>query len=632
MPLLWKKRNQKTNAVAEEANRHKLCAAQDELTVSATTTNSDGIVFVFVIHDFAGTVSDELSVGRGQIVQQLYDDKTWSYVRNVDGRLGYIPASVTCSIDDIQNRVEWSSVKVTSRKPKIMMQNSNCLNGASSIQYSSIPSHSAVSSVRLQPSTHCSTRVSNESSNQEMSAITDLSASPRFIPRLHPLHPLSLCKSMSGRSTSTSKHDTDSNHQPSSSSIDPPLPPPLSVHLRTQSYQEAVTDHEPVGQHIYNVPLERHCRPHNLPLRLNGLLSNNFTSTNTTSNCTTGLRTVTTTHDSQLDDVFLPSNNKPIGIYRSSARYDKTVPGEVSLRRNEYVIVTEMGESEWAWVIAASGNEGVVPKTLLTRYDPSVSQRLDTVGTQTELVIVAPTYAVPAPPVSRQLNVTSYPREIAVASFRSEDCRTSLPRTEVAVQTDHMSPAIMDVWSQSQTIDEFWYENSMSIPRLNGFSFGGADSPSICTLPTINGTNDGTVVRGSRRSLPHLPVFSTLQSKNSSTAEATTIPLDSNSSFSTASDTRPSIVPQQVTNNPQTIVLKVTKSYIPDAKERDRLLLNKGDILHIYSGNNTVHKNWVWAYHMEQGIYGFVPKSHTAFLCVTNFRHVNGGIIRYDEV
>ena len=628
MPLLWKKRNQKVAApivVAEEAKSHKLCSGQDVLTVSPREQNStaatgnDGIVFVLVIKDFTAIISDELSVCRGHVVQQLYEDSAWSYVRSIDGKSGYIPSSVTCSLDDIQSRGEWFVGRPISRKSKILLQN-NTSNGIQSSQ----PAFQRRGVPSVCPKLNDPHTASNAcTNNQETSAIIELSSSPYAVPSLHPLHPLSLCKSMSPKNSSSSKYNSDCHAQPT---FDPPS---ISIHARTQSYQEAVTDHEPSSYHIYNIPIERHSRPRNLPLRPNGLQSNQLTFTNTTSYTTTGLRT-TTTQASQFDDVFLPCNNKPIGIFKSTGKYDKTVPGEVSLDQNEYVIVTEMGESEWAWIISASGNEGVVPKCLLARYNPA-SERLDTVGTQTELIVMAPMSTIPARPLLHQRNRTTS-REVETHTIRLEEPEISLQRTEVAVQTDHMSPVIMDVWSQSQTIDEFWYENSMSIPRLNGFSFSGIESPSICTLPTINGINESACMHGSRHSLPHLPLFNTLHSKKSSTADVTAT-LDSNSSFSPASGVRPNVVPQNNASNPQTIVLKVVRSYIPGANEVDHLHLNKGDILHIYSGNNTVHRNWVWAYHMEQGAYGYVPKSHTAFLCVTNyFRHVNGGTIRYDEV
>lgn len=71
---------------------------------------------------------------------------------------------------------------------------------------------------------------------------------------------------------------------------------------------------------------------------------------------------------SEPDDVFLPDVNKPFGIYRCTKGYQQKFKGEISLKKNELVIVLDHGKGEWAWVITSSNDEGLIPKSVLVRY------------------------------------------------------------------------------------------------------------------------------------------------------------------------------------------------------------------------------------------------------------------------
>lgn len=98
------------------------------------------------------------------------------------------------------------------------------------------------------------------------------------------------------------------------------------------------------------------------------------------------------------DDVFLPGTKKPFGIYKCTKAYQQKFKGEISLKKNELVIVLDQGKGEWAWAITSDNNEGLIPKSVLVQYHSDVGfaafmgslgrgrgkQRLDA-GTQTEV-------------------------------------------------------------------------------------------------------------------------------------------------------------------------------------------------------------------------------------------------------
>lgn len=628
MPLLWKKRSHKVTVAPPVTNTRVI---DNNLTPSVihkgagkneSSTNNNA-TFVFILKDFNVTLSDELPVLRGQIVQPLYNDGIWLYVKNVDGKCGFIPSEYTCSINDIKDR--WHSEKDRNecKKTKIVTEK---LHQAKPISSSTLPCNTNTG-ITHSCETNGGASISQHSSNSpitpqvikkrlsESSGIIELSSSPRNIsnalPRLHPLHPLSLTHNSS--TYSKSKADTESTVSSST-----PVTQPLSVHFRTQSYQEAVicAEEDPGGHSVGIVPVRLHpSRPSNLPLHFMHHSNNCFPETFTTA---TSVGLQTNTQDSHLDDVFLPLLSKPVGIYKTMKRYDKTAPGEVSLQENEYLIVTELGCGEWASVITALGAEGIIPKSILVRYIPNIGG-VASLGTQTELIITGPSTTISVSSSRTQCESR------AVSQFRGPN---SLQRrtAEIAIQTDCVcSPLVMDAWiSPSQTVDDLWYENSMSIPQLTGLGLN-CDSPSICTLPTMNGLNQEYGVaplafHSSRQSLPQFsaihPVPCTLPT-----------PLEERRKLPCS----PALPTNETNAKTQVVVLTATKNFVPDIQERScYLTLKKGDILHVDPVSNTVSgRGWIWVYHLNKNTYGFVPKSHTEFIYLAA-NHC--GVTRYDEV
>ena len=73
------------------------------------------------------------------------------------------------------------------------------------------------------------------------------------------------------------------------------------------------------------------------------------------------------------DDVFLPDIKKPTGIFRCIRAYQPKFKGEIGAQEDELVIVLDYGRGEWAWVISSTNAEGLIPKSVLTRYNHSKS-------------------------------------------------------------------------------------------------------------------------------------------------------------------------------------------------------------------------------------------------------------------
>ena len=72
------------------------------------------------------------------------------------------------------------------------------------------------------------------------------------------------------------------------------------------------------------------------------------------------------------DDVFLPGTKKPFGIYKCTKAYQQKFKGEISLKKNELVIVLDQGRGEWAWAITSDSKEGLIPKSVLVQYRSDV--------------------------------------------------------------------------------------------------------------------------------------------------------------------------------------------------------------------------------------------------------------------
>ena len=668
-----------TEPVLPPCNRVDVTKNANKSTTECSNGAEKGAELLVVVKDFKGSNKKEMTVHRGQVVQRIYSCGTWLSVQNVDGQTGYIPSEVCCPKDEVEDST-WCElnkdqpnnsdstdgiyeniIDTQEERPKAFPYNS-----MSSTPSVSLSNHSARSALQSTDTPHANggpQRVPVRKISAPSLGTLEISNSPP-IPRysiehiLHPLHPLSITRSHMSSDTQTSscrrKHSSESDSVPPST----PAAQPLSAHNRNDSYLEAVIEEDNNRPNLPKItvrhPSRRPLRPSDLPmLPIHRNLSDRAQRMDTPLTSNGG--TVTAQHmleSSQMsnlvDDVFLPTGPKPLGIFQVVKPYEKQAEGEVTVTQDEYVIVTDMEFGEWASIMTSSGTEGIVPKGILARYSPSAKTSVS-IGTQTELIIMAP--------VVHQQSSTSSSSSASSRQDREVVCirdirRSSTPKkhgTEMAVQTDyHMSYPypLDDFWDDSQ-MDDPWYENSMSIPRLPSNSFYTSDTPSICTLPSFNGRVHERGVaplafHSSRQSLPQFPMRrlnglnGTLTRRNPPSEPHTPRGLQgrtlkeqndwpmSPGLFSDFSEFSGS------PKSPQMIMLTAIKDYSPDIDGTDYLTLQKGDTLHLIPGNNA-YKGWLWVYHVRRRCYGYVPRSLTAYINTTDTRLKNG-ITRYDEV
>ena len=629
------------------------------------------VELLVIVKDFTGTNKKEMTVHRGQVVQRMYSCGTWLNVQNVHGLTGYIPTDVSCPKEQVEDSM-WCELNreesedtgiyetVTDKPPPKPFP----YNSISSNTSPSMSRHSSKSACPDTPQGAGPRRIPVRKLSGTPMAVIELSDSPPFSyystdPVLHPLHPLSITRSHVSSDSQTSCSFRESSQDSTVPST--PAVQPLLAHTRNDSYQEAVVDKDGGVTQVPKVAVRRPSRPSDLPMlpmcTAMGVkkMGQQRNYPILTSNGTTALHTLETSQASCLvDDVFLPSTQKPIGIYEVLKPYTKQAEGEVTVTRGEYVVAMQMGHGEWALVMTSSNNEGLVPRGHLCRYSNKEPRKKVSVGTQTELMIMAPVIHQHSTTSSSSSNTN---RDIICIrdigpdisynnrkKKRDRDTHTALYR--------HSSPyyPLDSAWGDSRLrlSDDLWYENSMSIPQLpQNDSFFTNEAPSICTLPTFNGINHERgeaplAFHSSRESLPQFPIKhfrSSLLNKRTVASENFSSPGSVRRTLREQSDWPMS--PGVFSNfsefsssprSPQMIVLKATKDFSPDVDGTDYLSLCKGDVLHLIPGNNP-YKGWLWVHHIGQRCYGYVPKSHVSYP-QHDLRHRNNneGTTLYDEV
>lgn len=91
MPWFWKSSRKKAKA--------KVGGVRDD-TIIGYNKPSLGIL----LQNFTATTQDELNVVRGQVIELFDSDGTWRYVRDVDGKCGYVPNAFCYPLDRIVSR------------------------------------------------------------------------------------------------------------------------------------------------------------------------------------------------------------------------------------------------------------------------------------------------------------------------------------------------------------------------------------------------------------------------------------------------------------------------------------------------------------------------------------------------
>ena len=392
----------------------------------------NGKQFAIVLQNFEASVSDELSVSRGQIVEKLCTDSNWIYVRNVDGVCGYIPHSFCYGMDQVISGQHWTSDEgqgSRSETPPVRRHppKSNRVNTAiahsgsqSSVEVHNVEapptspqqpnsslSHPLRSSTPITterqetpdstpPLTRSNRRLSSLQPSAEHVAMETVDSAvveePRYVERPHgnistvttvatsssnqnrlppPRVPVRRSLSMNDSARSSCR-PIPSGRQPRGDPIQ-----------RSISYQEAVRS---AGQDPYGMVAGRNGRrPSESPLnqrrqqdghvippqRLSPLNPRHQRGhmVHATGHYNCNCEGQSPDFD-PTDDVFLPEPKKPVGIYRCLQTYKPKYQGELSVKEGELVILLEFGRGDWAWVLTSMNQEGLLPRQYLVRYNP----------------------------------------------------------------------------------------------------------------------------------------------------------------------------------------------------------------------------------------------------------------------
>lgn len=654
MPTLWKPwRRRRSKQPQAPVSSSTAESGSIDLPPSLQEVNDDvevvhkegeGIVFLVVIQEHKPSAVDEVTVRAGLVVQLLYKDGTWLYVRDIEGHSGYVPASACCTMEQLREE-HWkaSSSDQHNRKPLPKRHGVHDLaRPSSNLNCDTQPSTPAIVHLTadLQSSSQspCSPASSNSNRRGDPhNRLVEIEILERPPPRstvqsappqtFHPLHPLSFSKRM----------DKTGDHRKRNSPVSPHIQRHLDCsapHNRNSSYQEAVsvTD-ETDGATGMTRP-----RPSHLPLS-KGLAYDHLNryQLDTVNRHKTLEALHTSSHESQCgeDDVFFPTVRKPLGIYRVIGNYLKAVPGEATVRKNEYVIAAGIGVGEWASIITSTGIEGLVPKSVLQRYAPN---HCCTVSTQTELVIVAPSASSFSNAGHKGLFSV---QEVPLPSRQRR--RRRRREQHQAIQTDCALESLAyrqpQAWSNSNTLENsFWYENSISIPQLSTCR-NPLPNGSSHTLESIN--DEEPFAPPNFSSSPHtLPHLQPPPSRCPPQASLPALLLDSLSSVSLTSSeeeampnkraapgrrkTQQSPTPEACvadSHSPHSVVLTAVRDFIPTSNQRKMLYLKRGDHVQLTPGSTKLQDGWLWAYHKSRHLYGYVPKSHMAHLHFNPYKH-----------
>ena len=328
-----KKRKQKNAAVNS--------ASKDDAVVTTTSQPA----FAVVVQNFESSVSDHISVERGQVVEALFTKDDWVYVQNVNGRCGYVPGNFCFPLEKLRMGLPEESgervrqLRAHPRPTTIHVdtfdddpregevgEDEEVNSPDSGISCSHQASSSNMESVHS--SLH-NTREGFVTGNSSRQVAGDTGAeSDRS--HTHPIrHPERHKRFLMPNSTLPLLETALSAGEPDHSPSPPPLQP-VNLSQTPGHAHHAATATVTDGDNLQSV--------------------------------------------SDGDDVFLPEANKPLGIYQCAETYTPQFEGEIPLQRDEVVVVLEAGSGEWVWAMGSEGKEGLVLKSLLHKYRPDAPE------------------------------------------------------------------------------------------------------------------------------------------------------------------------------------------------------------------------------------------------------------------
>lgn len=567
--------------------------------------------FSVVLQDFDATVTDELTVGRGQVVEQLHTDRDWVYVRNVDGQCGYIPRTHCHPLDQIKE-ASWngngnSKAPKLRPRPRTIHMDELSLSVSQTFTGEQSPSGLEQSHQNSTPATNIpSTGTELQptgSGDNDHSCVERTETDMRAEAIATVPQPTDTTQQLS---TSTQHHNsTSSQHRARRRS-----------HSQTpgssRSYQEAVVSADKnLGLAAGRKPSESRKQQHQREVGGHCERLESYQSV--------------ASHISESsipDDVFLPETRKPLGIYRCLEAYSARFKGELSLRENELVIVLEFGRGEWAWAITSSrdpseNTEGLVPKHLLAKYcsEPRSAEcaHQSTVATQTELVVNT---------ALRQLSNSSGASASNASDASSNASAANSPRPKPRLQHSLSSSCERQFQSTAvQTEVELQYQSqewfkSTSPSQVSDKSQIAATAISKqgppCSLAEAKFPSENSL---ECPKVPSSPQKKAIQTSRSIDFEA---------------DERLTTVSLRRRVKPTTILM-AARDFIAPTNAKNCLSLKKGDILYLQTHVHYPH-GWMWVYHPVQKSFGYVPRNHIACMYLVQRKPRQSGATVEDAV
>lgn len=333
--------------------------SKDDAVVAATSKP----LFAVVVQNFEASVSDQLSVERGQVVESLFVQQNWIYIRNVNGQCGYVPSDFCFPLDKLRmglsddKKDQVRQIRVHPRPTTIHVDTlERDEGGGEGAVGEGEEEEEEEEEVVNSPDSgiSCSQQASssNMESVQSFHTIRErLTAGSRNLEKSQ------------NEEAGPSRGRTHVRHK---RFFDPNISLPLLETVAVPQQQEGNCDvgHSPSPPPLPPVNLA------DLRQRREGITSPQQLPTAAVS----GGHTEQQSPSSDTDDVFLPEAKKPVGIYQCAETYEPRFKGEMPLQRDEVVVVMEVGRGEWVWAVGTENKEGLVPKSLLHKYRPDIPE------------------------------------------------------------------------------------------------------------------------------------------------------------------------------------------------------------------------------------------------------------------
>lgn len=635
--------------------------------------------FAVVLQNFESSAADELTVQRGQVVEHLYTDKGWTYIRDVDGLCGYIPDNF-CYALELMAGSQWNT-KVGVKSPKIrprprtLNMDELSLSGSQTfeIRFETHPSDTTPTPSRAEAKEGDGEGVADskddkpaESSGTSAEVVRkdSAAASCNQDPTASPGKVESTDGSNDvGAGSRLAPAEAESQPQPV------PRPGRAQRIRRANSYREAVSSSEKA------FGMRAETTTSKLPAAATPTLTPTVATTTGTvvgpAEASQSVQADDKSHEqseqtepvvpydrldsalshmtdvSMPDDVFLPDTKKPQGIYQCVEGYEARFRGELSLQRNELVVVLEFGRGEWAWVFTSSNVEGLVPKSSLVRYQPgrlkvggaTDSAPQSNATTQTELVVSNSLKRIGCSmdgiaTASASEGGVGTPDAPADGRLKRRDKRRS--------HLLHLEKEFVSIGVQTEWLTPNWYRDSDSEKSSHGRT--------PVTSPEHRPPDAARSAPASNPMRPkHLPMRTPTPTRAKTPSRlATASPLapaqqrslqqkrlvksfESDRGYDSPGSAANSGRQPRFQHTP---CLTAVSEYTPPLNAKNCLCLLKGDLLYQQPTSSRASNGWMWVYHSGQRSFGFVPLSHVAYMYTVERKSRPGGIgtLLEDEV